>query len=405
VKNPASCISPKNILNFFEIVFEKIMEQTSKAEIALIRETARRFVRQRLAPLEQQVENDDDVGLDLLAQLRSEVAALGLYGFNLPESVGGPGLSAAAKVAILEELTYTSVPLSEVFGHLPLQLSQVSNAQRESLLPEILSGHKTVTYALTEPNAGSDLSGLRTRAVKVEGGWTLNGSKHFISHAETADYIIVLAVTNPSAPLKGKLGTFIVRKGNPGLVGMTRYKKMGWRGYHLNGFSLENCFVPDADVLGAPDAGFLGMMQSINQDRLLSASRSLGLSARAHAMSCEYANERKAFGANLSQHQAIQFMVADNDLDIEAARLLIHSAAELIEADDPQARIAASRAKLFASEMGCRVTDRALQIFGAMGYMCELPVERFYRDARAFRIGEGTSEMQRLQIARAALAG
>jgi alkylation response protein AidB-like acyl-CoA dehydrogenase len=381
------------------------MEQTSDTELSLIRETARRFVRQRLVPLEQQIENDDDVSLDLLALLRSEVAALGLYGFNLPDSAGGPGLPAAAKVAILEELTYTSVPLSEVFGHLPLQLSQVSSAQRESFLPDVLSGKKTITYALTEPNAGSDLGGLRTRAVKVDGGWVLTGSKHFISHAETADYVIVLAVTNPDAPLKSKLGTFIVRSGNPGVVGMTRYKKMGWRGYHLNGFSLEECFVPDADVLGAPDEGFLGMMQSINQDRLLSASRSLGLSSRAQQMACEYAIERKAFGASLSQHQAIQFMIADNDVELEAARLLIRSAADAIEAEDPQARIAASRAKLYASEMGCRVTDRVLQIFGAMGYMCELPVERFYRDARAFRIGEGTSEMQRLQIARAALAG
>lgn len=381
------------------------MEKTSDTELSLIRETAKRFVRQRLVPLEQQIENDDDVSLDLLAQLRSEVAALGLYGFNLPDSVGGPGLPAAAKVAILEELTYTSVPLSEVFGHLPLQLSQVSSAQRESFLPDVLSGKKTITYALTEPNAGSDLGGLRTRAVKVDGGWVLTGSKHFISHAETADYVIVLAVTNPDAPLKSKLGTFIVRSGNPGVVGMTRYKKMGWRGYHLNGFSLEECFVPDADVLGAPDEGFLGMMQSINQDRLLSASRSLGLSSRAQQMACEYAVERKAFGASLSQHQAIQFMIADNDVELEATRLLIRSAADAIETEDPQARIAASRAKLYASEMGCRVTDRVLQIFGAMGYMCELPVERFYRDARAFRIGEGTSEMQRLQIARAALAG
>ncbi|MGJ7609046.1 acyl-CoA dehydrogenase family protein [Variovorax sp. LT1R20] len=377
---------------------------TSDAELSMIRDTAHRFVRQRLVPLEQQIETDDDVSVELLARLRAEVAALGLYGFNLPERIGGPGLSAAAKVAILEELTYTSVPLSEVFGHLPLQLAQASAAQRERLLPGILSGQKIVTYALTEPNAGSDLGGLRTRAIRVDAGWSLSGSKHFISHAETADYIIVLAVTNPAAPLKGRLGTFIVRRDNPGMVGMTRYKKMGWRGYHLNGFSLENCFVPDADVLGAPDAGFLGMMQSINQDRLLSASRSLGLSVRAHAMACEYAVERKAFGASLSQHQAIQFMVADNDVEIEAARLLIRSAAEMIDADVPEARIAASRAKLYASEMGCRVTDRVLQIFGAMGYMCELPVERFYRDARAFRIGEGTSEMQRLQIARAALA-
>lgn len=374
------------------------------SELSMIRDTARRFVRQRLVPLEQQIETDDDVSGDLLAQLRAEVAALGLYGFNLPESIGGPGLSAEAKVAVLEELTYTSVPLSEVFGHLPLQLTQANTDQQRSFLPDILAGKRTITYALTEPNAGSDLGGLTTRAIKVSGGWQLTGSKHFISHAETADYILVLAVTNPDASLKDRFGTFIVRQGNPGVAGMTRYKKMGWRGYHLNGFTLDDCFVPDEDVLGTPNTGFLGMMQSINQDRLLSASRSLGLASRAQSMACEYANERKAFGAPLAQHQGLQFMIADNDLDIEATRLLIGRAATLIDAEAPTARIAASRAKLFASEMGCRVADRVLQIFGGMGYMCELPVERFYRDARAFRIGEGTSEMQRLQIARAALA-
>jgi alkylation response protein AidB-like acyl-CoA dehydrogenase len=377
------------------------MNQTDE-EITMIRGTARRFVRERLVPLEQQIEQDDDVSLELLAQLRAEAAALGLYGFNLPESAGGPGLTAAARVAVLEELTYTSVPLSEVFGHLPLQLEQVNSVQREEILPQLLSGAQTMTYALTEPNAGSDLGGIRCRAEKAEGGWLLNGSKHFISHAETADYIIVLAVTDPAAPLKGRLSTFIVRKDNPGVVGMTRYKKMGWRGYHLNGFSLDRCFVPDADVLGHIGAGFLGMMQSINQDRILSASRSLGLSARAHAMACEYAQQRRAFGALLAEHQAIQLMTADNDVDIECARLLIGVAAQAMDRGDPQARIATSRAKLFASEMGCRVTDRVLQIFGGMGYMCELPIERFYRDARAFRIGEGTSEMQRIQIARAA---
>lgn len=372
--------------------------------VTMVRDTARRFVHQRLVPLEQQIEIDDDVSPGLLATLRAEVAALGLYGFNLPASIGGPGLPAAMKVAILEELTYTSVPLSEVFGHLPLQLTQLSGAQRASLLPDILSGARTITYALTEPDAGSDLGRLRTRATRADGGWVLNGSKHFISHAETADYIIVLAVTQPGAPLKSQFGTFIVRRASSGLAGMTRYRKMGWRGYHLNGFSLVNCWVADADVLGAPDAGFLGMMQSINQDRLLSASRSLGLSVRAQTMACAYANERQAFGTTLARHQAIQFMIADNEVDIEAARLLIRHASELIDAGVPEARLAASRAKLFASEMGCRVTDRVLQIFGGMGYMCDLPVERFYRDARAFRIGEGTSEMQRLQIARAALA-
>jgi acyl-CoA dehydrogenase len=373
-------------------------------EVEMIRETARRFVRTRLVPEENAIEAADDVSPKLLADLRDEAHALGLYGFNLPEALGGPGLSAEAKVAILEEITYTSVPLSEVIGHLPLSLAYLNEEQRARLLPPILTGKKIVTYALTEPGAGSDLSAIATRATRGSGGWTLNGSKHFISHAETADHIIVLAVTDATAELKKRLSTFIVHRGNPGLVGMTRYKMMGWRGYHLNGFSLDNCFVPDADVLGQPGQGFLAMMASINHDRLFSASRSVGLSRRAQDMACEYVRERKAFGKHLSEHQAIQFMIADNDVEIEAARALVQRAMILIEANDPLARIAASRAKLYASEMGCRVTDRVLQIFGGMGYMCELPVERFYRDARAFRIGEGTSEMQRIQIARHAVA-
>jgi acyl-CoA dehydrogenase len=378
------------------------MEETAQ-EVEMIRETARRFVRSRLAPLEAGIDAADEVDPALLAELRAEAARLGLYGFNLPESLGGPGLGADARIALLEEATSTSVPLSEVFGHLPMSMAHFSAEQRQRLLPDIVAGRKIITYALTEPGAGSDLGGIRTRARRAGAGWVIDGSKHFISHAETADHILVLALTDAEAPLKNRLTTFIVERGNPGIVGMTRYRKMGWRGYHLNGFSLENCQVGDADVLGAVGDGFRTMIESINHDRVFSASRSLGLARRAQAMACAYALERKAFGARLAEHQAIQFMVADNDVEIEATRLLIRRAVECIEAKDPAARIAASRAKLYASEMGCRVTDRVLQIYGGMGYMCELPVERFYRDARGFRIGEGTSEMQRIQIARHAL--
>ncbi|GKQ55169.1 acyl-CoA dehydrogenase family protein [Bradyrhizobium sp. Ce-3] len=373
-------------------------------EMTMLRQTVRGFVRDRLEPLEQQIETDDNVSPDLLAKLRSEAAGLGIYGFNLPAELGGYGLPVAAQVGILEEVTHTSVPLSEVVGFLPLSLIHLNEEQRGRILPDLVSGRVTMTYALTEPDAGSDLGAIRTKAVKVEGGWRLEGAKQFISNVETCDYVIVLAVSDPSASLKGRLTTFIVKRTNPGLAGMTRYRKMGWRGYHLNGFSLEDCFVPDADVLGRPGDGFLVMMASINHDRILSACRSLGLAQRAHDMSVAYAKERRAFGSQLAGHQAIQFMIADNDVEIEATRALIYRAAALCDQEDPSSRIAVSRAKLYASEMGCRVVDRCLQIFGGMGYMCELPIERFYRDARAFRLGEGTSEMQRIQIARQALS-
>ncbi|PWB65128.1 MAG: acyl-CoA dehydrogenase [Bradyrhizobiaceae bacterium] len=380
------------------------MLETSAEDLAMIRQTVRNFVRTRLHPLEPAIDAADDVDPQLLAQLRGEVAKLGLYGFNMPAELGGPGLSVTAQVVIAEEVTRTIVALTEVFGHLPLSLALCNAEQRSRLLPGIVRGEKTVTYALTEPDAGSDLGAIKTRAVKVDGGWRLDGSKQFISNVETSDYVIVLAATDPSAPLKRKLGTFIVEGANPGIRGLTRFRKMGWRGYHLNGFSLEGCVVPDRDVLGAPSDGFLAMMKSINHDRLFAACRCLGLAARAHEMSLDWAKERVTFGAPLAQHQAIQFMIADNDTEIVAARALIRLAAELADAGSPDFRIAASRAKLYASEMVGRVTDRVLQIFGGMGYMCDLPIERFYRDARAFRIGEGTSEMQRLQIARHVLA-
>lgn len=373
-------------------------------EMTMLRQTVRGFVRNRLEPLEHQIEIDDNVSPDLLARLRSEASDLGIYGFNLPPELGGYGLPVAAQVGILEEVTHTSVPLSEVVGFLPLSLVHLTEEQRARILPDLVSGRVTMTYALTEPDAGSDLGAIRTKAVKIDGGWRLEGAKQFISNAETCDYVMVLAVTDASASLKGRLTTFIVKRTNPGLVGMTRYKKMGWHGYHLNGFSLEDCFVPDADVLGRPGDGFLVMMASINHDRILSACRSLGLAQRAHDMSVAYAKERRAFGSQLASHQGIQFMIADNDVEIEATRALIYRAAALYDQEDPTSRIAVSRAKLYASEMGCRVVDRCLQIFGGMGYMCELPIERFYRDARAFRLGEGTSEMQRIQIARQALS-
>lgn len=374
--------------------------QWTQQDVDLLRQTTRRFVREQLQPLEAEIDAADEISIEQDRAVRMASRELGLYGFNFPPELGGPGLPTKAKCAIYEEITQTSMPLVEAVGHLPLTLAYCDEQQRQTVLAEVLDGSKLITYALTEAQAGSDLSAIQTRGVKVDGGWLLNGSKQFISNAETADYIVVLTCTDPDAPLKHKLTTFMVRKDNPGLKGMTRYKKMGWRGYQLNGFSLENCFVPDADVLGAVHQGFTVMMSCINVDRVFSGFRAIGIAQRAQDMAVAYARDRTTFGARLADHQAIQFMLADNNVEIEAALLLTRQAAELTDMKDPAARIAASRAKLYATEMGCRVVDRVLQVFGGMGYMTELPIERFYRDIRAFRIGEGTSEMQRIQIAR-----
>lgn len=372
----------------------------SAEELALLRRTVEGFVATSLQPHEAAVDADDDVSLELMRELRQKAVALGLYGYNMPEELGGPGLSRMAIAEIDEAMGHTSMPLAEAIGHLPGSLGFADAAQRDWFVGPLMRGETTVAYALTEPDAGSDLNALRTRATRVPGGWRLDGAKHFISHAETADHTIVLAVTDRDAPLKQRLGTFIVPRGTPGFEITRRFRKLGWRGYHISALAFDECFVPDDHVLGAPGNGFAIMMATINNDRLFVACRCVGMAQTLMDLAVPYVRERKTFGQPLGQHQAVQFMLADSDVELEAARLLCQKAARLADRKDPETRIAASRAKLYASEMAGRVADRVLQIFGGAGFMADLPVERIYRDVRGFRIGEGTSEMQRLQIAR-----
>ena len=378
---------------------------TDTVEARLLLETVERFVREKLKPLEAEVDQADGLDVPRRQALEQEVRALGLYGYNLPASIGGPGLSLHTLSELDEAIGHTSMPLGEVFGHLPGSLRFCSAEQQSWLVEPLLQARTHIAYALTEPGAGSDLSAVSTRAVRVAGGWQLKGYKHFISNVEHADHVIVLAATDPAAPLKSKLSTFIVEKSNPGLVMQRKFRKMGWHGYPLSAFSLDDCFVPDSHVLGEPGQGFQTMMATINNDRIYVASKCLGMAQALMDLVLPHARQRVTFGKPLAEHPTIQFALADCDVELHAARLITRHAAALGDAGDPAFRIAASRAKLYASEMLGRVADRVLQIFGGAGYMCDLPVERIYRDARAFRIGEGTSEMQRLQIARHLLAG
>ena len=367
-------------------------------------DTVNRFVRDRLKPLEAEVDLADNFDMACMRALRSEVRDLGMYGYNMPESIGGPGLSLQALAAVDEAIGHTSMPLGEVFGHLPGSLRFANEDQRGWLVDPLLKAETSIGYALTEPGAGSDLSAISTRAVRVAGGWRLNGQKHFISNVQHADHILVLASTDASAPLKSKLSTFIVERGAAGFVMQRKFRKMGWHGYPLSAFSLDDCFVPDSHVLGQPGEGFKIMMATINNDRVYVASKCVGMAQELMDLVLPWARERTTFGKKLSDHQAIQFYLADCDVELNAARLTAQQAAALGDAKHPDFRIAASRAKLYASEMLGRVADRVVQVFGGAGYMTDLPVERIYRDARGFRIGEGTSEMQRMQIARHILA-
>jgi alkylation response protein AidB-like acyl-CoA dehydrogenase len=298
------------------------------------------------------------------------------------------------------------MPLAEVAGRLPRSLVFADSGQMDWLIKPALAAEKTVCIALTEPNAGSDLSGVQTKAVRddASGCWRLNGSKQFISNAETSDFILVLAVTDPAAPIRRRFTVFVVERPSKGLVFTRRFKKMGWHGYHISAFSLEDCLVRADHVLGGVGAGFETIMESVNTTRLYIAARCVGAAQELLRLSTDYAVTRRTFGSRLGDHQAIQFMLANMDVELEAARLLTHSAAWKGERKTADFRISVSRAKLYATEMAGRAADSAVQIFGGAGFMSELPVERMYRDLRGYRIGEGSSEMQRVQIARHLLA-
>lgn len=369
-------------------------------ELEMLRDTVRAYVDRNLRPHEKAVEEADHLDEKLFRELRMKAVDLGLYAHNIPESMGGAGLSMLGQVILNEEAGRTSMALADALGYLPETIRLASPSHRDWFIDPLVSGDKTVAYALTEPDAGSDLSGLKTRAVREGGKWKLNGSKQFISGADYADFIIVLAVTDRAASLKDRFTLFIVDRKQAGFHYLGNMQKMGWRGYQLGSFSLNDFEVEDSHVLGEVGGGFMGIMATLNTTRVKLSAQYIGMADECLKLGVNYANERKAFGATLGSHQGIQFMLADCDCELEAARLLTYKAAALIDAGDPGSRIAASRAKLYGSEMVGRVVDRVLQVFGGAGYMRDWPIERMYRDARAYRIGEGTSEMQRIQIAR-----
>jgi acyl-CoA dehydrogenase len=380
------------------------MDLSIPPELEELKSLVRMFVSRELAPLEQGVDEQDHIDPVKMHELRQRAVEIGIYGYNLPTDVGGGGVSALGDVLISEEMGRTSVALSEAIGRLPQALSLCDPEQVEWLVKPILRAEKVTANALTEPNAGSDLGGLQTKAVPDGEGWKINGYKQFICGAEVSDYIILLAVTDPSARLRDRFTTFIVDRNAPGLQIVTRFKKMGWRGLPMNAFALDDCYVGPERVLGSPGAGFETIMSSVNTMRLSIASRCVGAAALLLQLARDYALQRRTFGSLLAEHQAIQFKLADMDVELEAARMLVLAGAWKVDNKHPDLRIAAARAKLFATEMAGRVADQAMQILGGSGYMADLPVERMYRDLRGYRIGEGSSEIQRIQIARNVLA-
>ena len=369
-------------------------------ELRKLQDLARHYVERELRPHEAEVDRTKNMPHDLYARLRKKSLEVGLFGYNLPVEVGGPGIPWLGQVLLREQLGHVSQAMADTVGRPPKALLACQGEQRQRYLEPVLRAEMTWAFALTEPEAGSDAGAMRTRATKTDGGWKLNGTKHFISHGDSADVVIVIAKTDDGLPT-----AVLVERGTKGFSVGRVHPKMGWNGYPVAELRFEDAFVSDAQVLGKPGDGLRLGLSQIGEARMGVAAHCVGMAQRAFDYVLEHARVRKQFGQALASFQGLQWMLAEMALDIEQSRALLYATARTLDlAKSPgDVRMEVSMAKLSASEMVGRVADRAVQIMGGAGYMAESPIEMIYRDARAFRIGEGTSEIQKNQIARSLL--
>jgi acyl-CoA dehydrogenase len=367
---------------------------------AQLLDAVRRFVNERLIPLETKVSEDDAIPADALAEMR----ALGLFGLSIPEEYGGLGLSMEEECRTMFEFCRCSPAFRSAFGTNVGIGSQGlvmfgSEAQKQKWLPGIASGDVVTSFALTEPEAGSDSGAVRTKAERDGDSYVLNGSKRYITNANRASLFTVMARTNPEVKGGAGVSAFLVPSDLKGVSVGKPEKKMGQQGAHICDVNFDNVRVPADLRLGEEGQGFRIAMQVLDRGRLHISSVCVGVAERLIEESVRYAAERKQFGQPIASFQMIQAMLADSRTETNAARAMILDAARTRDAGGDVTMDAAC-AKLFASEMVGRVADRAVQIFGGSGYVADHGIERFYRDVRIFRLYEGTSEIQRVIIAR-----
>lgn len=368
-------------------------------ELTLLRDLARGFANDVVRPLAPQIEREHRVPRELLAQM----AEAGLTAVAVPTEYGGAGLGETGLCVVMEELTQACFATAVTFGaHASIGTMSVlvggSPEQKQHWLPKMASGEVLGCYALSEANAGSDPAAMTTKAVRVDGGWRIDGEKVWITSGDMADLVTVFAVTDPSAGARG-VTAFLVPKGTPGLSVGKREEKMGQRGSSTVVLAFDNCVVPDALRLGAVGEGFKIAMATLDRGRLALGANCLGCAKEAQRLSVDWAKTRVAFGKPIAEHQMIAAMLADSATDIYAMEAMVYRTASMCDAHVPYSRESAMT-KLFCSEALDRVVDRAVQIHGGMGYSAEYKIEQLYRDARVTRIYEGTSEIQRLVIAR-----
>lgn len=371
-------------------------------EQELIVKTVRDFVENEIYPYEKEVELTGHVPHGLGEEIKRKTIELGFYACNFPEEVGGPGLSHLDMTLVERELGRGSMALTHFFGRPQNILMACVGEQRERYLLSAVRGERMDALAMTEPDAGSDVRGMKCQAVRDGGDWLVNGCKHFISGAEHADFFIVFVATGvddtPQGPKK-RITCFLVDRDTPGFEVRDGYNSVSHRGYRNYTLYFDNCRLPDAQILGDVDGGFKVMNDWLYTTRLTVAAFCVGRARRCFDHAVSYAAEREQFGQPIGRFQGISFQMADMITEIDSADWLTLSAAWRLDQSLPANREIAS-AKLYASEMLARVTDATLQIFGGMGLMDDFPIERFWRDARVERIWDGTSEIQRHIIGR-----
>ena len=366
-------------------------------------DTVRRFVSERLRPIEAKVAEDDAIPAEVIEEMKG----LGLFGLSIPEEFGGLDLSMEDECLVGVELGRTSPAFRSAFGTNVGIGSQGlvmfgTEAQKEKYLPGIASGEIITSFALTEPEAGSDSANVQTRALRDGDHYVLNGSKRFITNANKADLFTVMARTDPGKPGGGGVSAFLVERNLPGLSVGKPEKKMGQQGAHICDVVFDNVRVPAENRLGGEGEGFKVAMQVLDRGRLHISSVCIGVAERLIADCVAYATERKQFGQTISNFQLVQGMIADSKTEALAAKALTMETARKRDAGQ-SVTMEAAAAKYFASEMVGRVADRAVQIFGGAGYVADYGIERLYRDVRIFRIYEGTSQIQQVVIARETL--
>ncbi|UCF79065.1 MAG: acyl-CoA dehydrogenase family protein [Candidatus Eiseniibacteriota bacterium] len=376
------------------------MDFTIPKELELLKNMTRDLVKKELEPVANDVEEQSKIPEHLVEKMKQ----LGYFGLTVPPEYGGSGLGLLGYSLVIEELAKTHIAFfllistNNSIGGKPI-VSFGNEEQKKKYLPRLATGEWRTAFALTEPEAGSDAASIKTTAVRDGDHFVLNGTKHFITGGPYADVFIVVALTDKKLRARGGISCFIVEKGTPGFSVGRVHRAMGLAGSQQSDLIFKNCRVPASNLLGKEGQGFGVAMDALDHGRIVAGADALGAAEKLLELSVEFAKQRVTFGKPIAERQAIQWMLADMATEIYATKMMLYHAAWKADQGEDVAREAAM-VKLYGTEMANRVADKALQIHGGIGYMKEYPVERMYRDLRVTRIWEGTSEIQRLVIAK-----